>query len=152
MRLRQAPEHVAQLLEPLADLGGGLGTVLARGDADRLLPVLVERDLADDLRAAVDVDRGVAGDPVQPGAEGDRRAVVAQAPQRRDEDLVRQVLGQVLVVEQAGQVRADPRRVARVQHGERLVVAAAHGDRQASVRRLMVPSFHAIQPPVLCGY
>ena len=85
----------------------------------------VHRDLLGAARAAVVVDRLVAGDPVDPRLEGDLGVGLAQAAQRGEEGLLGHVLGAALVAHHAAHVRRDPRAVARVQLLEGGVVSAA---------------------------
>ena len=92
-----------------------------------------QRDLLGALGAAELVDAGVLGDLVDPRLERDRPLGLAHAAQRRDEDLLRDVLGAAVVLDHAEHVGVDAPLVALVERLEGAVVAAPDGRDEALV-------------------
>ncbi len=128
--VRQAAERAAQVVELL--LGGDrdvrhrLGGDEAAVVGGREALVGVEGDLLGALGAAELVDAGVLGDLVDPRLERDRALGLAHAAQRGDEDLLRDVLRALVVLDHPVHVRVDAAVVALVERLEGAVVAAAH--------------------------
>ena len=78
MRVRERAERAAQVVELLLDGDRRLGRRAARHEPLAVggrEPLALERDLLGAAAAPVGVDAGVAGDLVDPGAEGDRGSV-----------------------------------------------------------------------------
>ena len=127
--LGEPAERALQVLQrhPLVDRG--VGRRAAGHEAAAVQPVLVGvvGDLLRALGAAERVDARVLGDLVDPGLEDDRRVGGAQAAQRGDEDLLRDVLRAAVVVDHAEHVGRDPALVALVELLEGAIVTRAHG-------------------------
>ena len=130
MGVGERAERAAQVVQLLLDGDRRLGRGAA-GDEPVAVggrePLAVERHLLGPAPAPVGVDAGVAGDLVDPRPEGDRGLGGADPAQRRDEDVLRDVLGARVVVDPAGHEAGDLRQVARVELLEGAVVAAPDG-------------------------
>ena len=142
MGLRQPAERAAEVVERELRVDDRLGRRAACGEPPvvrRAEPLLgVERDLARDAAAAVGVDAGVLRDLVDPRLEGDLALGLAHAPQRRDEHLLRDVLGAAVVADHAAHVRRDPALVAQEQQLEGAVVASPHGLDEVEIIRALI--------------
>jgi len=124
--LGQTAERAPEIVEPLLALEGDVGRGRKRvQSAPVRVSIKFERHLLDAAGTAGLVDAGVLGDLIDPRLECDRLRAGAQAPQRRDENLLDDVLGTAVIPDHPEHISADPPPVAGVELLERTVTAAS---------------------------
>jgi hypothetical protein len=139
VRVGQAAERAAQVVELLLDVNHGVGTRVAGDElagVGRREPLAgVVGDLLGAPRAPVGVDAGVLGDLEDPRLEDDRALRLADAAQRGDEDLLGDVLGAPVVLDHAEDVAGHAALVALEEQLERPVVTAPHAADELMIAR-----------------
>ena len=157
MVLREPAEGHAELVEALLVEERVLRARVRHADEPQLVGrpqrvVRVDRDLLGATRAPVVVDGRVLRDLEDPRAERDRRVGRPQAPERGQEDLLDEVLGEAAVAHARADEAGDLGAVAPVELFEGVVVATPYSRDQLIVAR-GIPrgrhtARHPLQPPV----
>ena len=121
--------------------------------------VAVDRHLLNPLAPSVLIDACIAGDLVDPGAEVDRAIGRPQAPERRDEDLLGEIVGAIGIAGPTQGKRLDAPAVAFVELLEGTIVAVArsvdellvvrHGERHPG--RLFISTSPVFSAPTRGG-